>query len=182
MLNKARLFDERLAKNLVTTAKVSLILVDFNQKMEEILLDMRDLFEGLVVEGLVPLDQMPNIFINTKELPTLKDGRQPTGTMVETLTSTKPSSQPQTSELAKEALEEEKESASKPKSQPEPDPTLEEGKSPQPLVLNDMATASRRVLSKNPDIAQWMMEHLKSQLERPLQLEEFQATAKPIGD
>ena len=40
VLKKARLFDKDLAKNPVTTAKVIPILVDFNQKMEEILLDM----------------------------------------------------------------------------------------------------------------------------------------------
>ena len=40
VLNKARLFNHGLTKNPVTVAKVILILVDFNQKMEEILLDM----------------------------------------------------------------------------------------------------------------------------------------------
>ena len=53
VLNKARLFDEGLAKNPVTTAKMILVLVDFNQKMDETLLDMRALFDGLEVEGLV---------------------------------------------------------------------------------------------------------------------------------
>ena len=47
VLNKARLFDEGLAKNPVTAVKVILVLVNFNQKMEEILLNMRGLFEGL---------------------------------------------------------------------------------------------------------------------------------------
>ena len=49
ILNKAKLFDEGLAKNPVTAAKVILVLVDFNQKMEELLLDMRALFDGLEV-------------------------------------------------------------------------------------------------------------------------------------
>ena len=40
--------------------------------MEELLLDMRALFDGLEVEGLVPLDQVFNISINTEELPTLQ--------------------------------------------------------------------------------------------------------------
>ena len=40
ILNKARLFDKGLAKNPITTAKVVPVLVDFNEKMEEILLDM----------------------------------------------------------------------------------------------------------------------------------------------
>ena len=65
ILNKAKLFDAGLAKNLVTAAKVILVHVDFNQKMDEILMDMRAVFEGMEVSGLVPLDQVPNISINT---------------------------------------------------------------------------------------------------------------------
>ena len=72
MLNKARLFDEGFAKNPVIVTKVILVLVDFNQKMEEILLDIRDLFEALEAQQLVPLDQMPNLLINTEELPMLQ--------------------------------------------------------------------------------------------------------------
>ena len=87
ILNKARLFDEGLAKNLVTAAKVIPILVDFNEKMEELLLDMRALFDGLEVEGLIPLDQVPNISINTEELPTLQGWG--TGTVEQTPTPTK---------------------------------------------------------------------------------------------
>ena len=71
VLNKVRLFDEGLAKNPITAAKVIPVLVDFNQKMEEILLDMGGLFKGLEIEGLVPLDQVPNISINIEELPIL---------------------------------------------------------------------------------------------------------------
>ena len=44
VLNKARLFNEGLAKNSVTVAKVIPVLVDFNKKLEEILLDRRGLF------------------------------------------------------------------------------------------------------------------------------------------
>ena len=72
VLNKASLFDEGFAKDPVTAAKVISVLVDFNQKIEEILLNMRGLFEGLEAEQLVPLDQMPNLSINTEELPTLQ--------------------------------------------------------------------------------------------------------------
>ena len=73
IFNKARFFDEGLAKNPVTIAKVIPVLVDFNQKIDEILLDMRALFNGLEVEGLVPLDQVPNISINMEELLTLQN-------------------------------------------------------------------------------------------------------------
>ena len=47
VLNKARLFDEGLAKNLVTATKVIPVLVDFNQKMEELLMNIRSPFDGL---------------------------------------------------------------------------------------------------------------------------------------
>ena len=72
ILNKAKLFNKGLAKNPITAAKVIPVLVDFNQKMHKILMDMRALFEGLEVDGLVPLDQVPNISINSEELPTLQ--------------------------------------------------------------------------------------------------------------
>ena len=71
ILNKAKMFDAGLAKNPVTAAKVIPVLVNFNQKMDEMLMDMRALFEGLELSGLVPLDQVPNISINTEELPTV---------------------------------------------------------------------------------------------------------------
>ena len=40
VLNKTRLFDEGLAKNSVIAAKVIPILVDFNQKIKDLLIDM----------------------------------------------------------------------------------------------------------------------------------------------
>ena len=51
ILNKAKLFDAGLAKNLITAAKVIPVLVNFNQKMDELLMDMQVLFEGLEVSG-----------------------------------------------------------------------------------------------------------------------------------
>ena len=102
VLNKARLFDEGLAKDRVIAVKVIPVLVDFNYKIEEILLNMRGFFEELEVQGLVPLDQMPNLSINTKELPMLQGWE--TGIVGQTPTPTKPA-QPQASEQAKEATE-----------------------------------------------------------------------------
>ena len=58
MLNKVRIFDEGFAKNPITVAKVIPILVDFNQKMEEILFDMRGLFEGLEVGSIGSTTQL----------------------------------------------------------------------------------------------------------------------------
>ena len=47
VLNKARLFDNNLATNHVLAAKVISILVEFAAKMEELLDDMRSLFNRL---------------------------------------------------------------------------------------------------------------------------------------
>ena len=118
ILNKAKLFDKGLAKNPVTAAKVIPVLVDFNQKMEELLLDMRALFDGLEVEGLVPLDQVPNISINTEELPTLQGWG--TGTTGQTPTPTKPATIP---EPTPPDIEEKDGSAEQPELEPEPVPT-----------------------------------------------------------
>ena len=43
-----------------------------------------------------------------------------------------------------------------------------------------MAVVARQIMTENLDIAQWMMEHLKTQLERPLRLEEFQTATKSV--
>ena len=47
VVNKARLFDANLAKNQVSVGKVILVLMDFAEKMEELLDEMRVLFDGL---------------------------------------------------------------------------------------------------------------------------------------
>ena len=48
VMNKARLFDINLAQgNLVSSAKVVVVLMDFSQKMEGFLKDMRGLFARL---------------------------------------------------------------------------------------------------------------------------------------
>ena len=47
VINKAKLFDANLAKNPVTAGKVIPVLVDFAEKMEELLDEMRILFDGL---------------------------------------------------------------------------------------------------------------------------------------
>ena len=50
VVNKVRLFDSNFAKNLVTAGKVILVLVDFAEKMEELLDEMRVLFDSLQPE------------------------------------------------------------------------------------------------------------------------------------
>ena len=52
VVNKARLFDANLAKNPVTSGKVIPVLVDFAEKMEELLDKMRVFFDGLQPEVL----------------------------------------------------------------------------------------------------------------------------------
>ena len=69
VVNKAKLFDANLAKNPVTAGKVSPILVDFSEKMEELLDEMRILFDGLQPE--VPPVAAKNLPDISGEIPSL---------------------------------------------------------------------------------------------------------------
>ena len=86
-----------------------------------------------------------------------------TRTVEQTPTPMKPT-QLQASELAREAPKEQEELAHESEFQPRSDPTPKESESPQPSSknLDDMAVAARWIMIENPDIAQWMMEHLKT--------------------
>ena len=69
VVNKAQLFDANLAQNPVTTKKVIPVLVDFSDKMEELLDEMRILFDGLQLEvPLVAAENLPDI---SSEIPSL---------------------------------------------------------------------------------------------------------------
>ena len=57
MINKAKLFNNHLATNLVSRAKEIGVLVNFAQMMEEIL-DMRSLFEGIEVAPSLQATQL----------------------------------------------------------------------------------------------------------------------------
>ena len=84
VVNKAKLFDANLAKNPVTAGKVIPVLVDFAEKMEELLDEMRVLFDGLQLEvPPVAAENLPDI---SGEIPSLT-GRGKEGT---TETPTKP--------------------------------------------------------------------------------------------
>ena len=151
ILNKAKLFDEGLAKNPVTAAKVKFpVLVDFNQKMDKILMDMRALFEDLEVDGLVSLDQVPNISINTEELPTLQGwgpgATRQTPTPIKPATTPKPTP-PNVQERSRLAEQLE----------PEPVPTPKTSGSTLHSQLDDMAATAREILARNPEIANWIM-------------------------
>ena len=69
VINKVKLFDANLAKNSVTARKVIPILVDFAEKMEEPLDEMRVLFDGLQLE--VPLIATENLLDISGEIPSL---------------------------------------------------------------------------------------------------------------
>ena len=84
IVNKARLFDANLAKNPVTTGKVIPVLVDFAEKMEELLDEMRVLFDGLQPEvPPIAVENLPDI---SGEIPSLTGW----GKEVATETLTKP--------------------------------------------------------------------------------------------
>ena len=69
VVNKARLFDANLAKNPVSVGKVIPILVDFAEKMEELLDKMRALFDRLQLEvHPIAMKNLPDI---SGEIPSL---------------------------------------------------------------------------------------------------------------
>ena len=59
VVNKARLFDTNLAKNPVSARKIISVLVNFAEKMEELLDEMRVLFDGLQLEVTKALPPYP---------------------------------------------------------------------------------------------------------------------------
>ena len=82
VVNKAQFFDANLAQHPVTAKKVIPVLVDFADKMEELLDEMRILFDGLQSEvPPVAAENLPNIL---GEIPSLtgwrKDGTTETPT------------------------------------------------------------------------------------------------------
>ena len=92
VVNKAKLFDANLAKNPVTAGKVILVLVDFAEKMEELLDEMRMLFDGLQPEvPLVAVENLPDI---SGEIPSLmgwgKEGTTETPTKPDQLGACEP--------------------------------------------------------------------------------------------
>ena len=72
VVNKAKLFDANLAKNLVIARKVIPVLVDFAEKMEELLDEIRVLFDGLQPE--VPPIAAKNLPGISGEIPSLTGG------------------------------------------------------------------------------------------------------------
>ena len=70
VVNKARLFNANLAKNPVTAGKIIPVLVDFAEKMEELLDEMRVFFDGLQPE--VPPIAAKNLPDISGEIPSLR--------------------------------------------------------------------------------------------------------------
>ena len=93
--------------------------------------------------------------------------------MGQTPTPTKPTT---TSEPAQETAEGEDE----PVGELELVPTPKESGIPQSTALDNMAEAARQILAENPDIAEWMLEHLRTQPLVPLRPEDLVTLAKPI--
>ena len=92
VVNKAKLFDANLAKNPVTPGKVIPVLVDFAEKMEELLDEMRILFDGLQPEvPPVTVENLPDI---SGEIPSLtgwgKEGTTETPTKPDQLGPSEP--------------------------------------------------------------------------------------------
>ena len=77
VLNKARLFDDNLANHPISAAKIIPILTDFAEKMEELLNNMRSLFDELGPEGNqeVPLENVLDISLETSNIPSLTGWR-----------------------------------------------------------------------------------------------------------
>ena len=92
VVNKAQLFDANLAQHPVTTKKVIPVLVDFADKMEELLDEMRILFDGLQPE--VPPVAAKNLLDISGEIPSLtgweKDGTTETPTKSDQLGPSEP--------------------------------------------------------------------------------------------
>ena len=62
VVNKSRLFDANMAKNPVSTGKVIPILINFAEKMEELLDEMRALLNGLQPEvPPIAVENLPDI-------------------------------------------------------------------------------------------------------------------------
>ena len=74
VVNKAQLFNANLAQHPVTAKKVILVLLDFADKMEELLDEMRTLFNGLQPEvPPVAAENLPDI---SGEIPSLTSWRR----------------------------------------------------------------------------------------------------------
>ena len=102
IVNKARLFDENLAKHPILAAKVILVLVDFAEKIEELLDNMRGLFDGLQPEA-PPRVTLGNLSDISSEIPSLTGwGRDATLTKTPTKLD-----QPEPSDPIKETEQEE---------------------------------------------------------------------------
>ena len=78
VLNKAKLFDAGLSKNSITVVKVILVLVDFNQKMDDLLMDMQNLLMGWRDNSLCPWTRCPTFPSTRRNLQHYRVERQGT--------------------------------------------------------------------------------------------------------
>ena len=98
VINKAQLFDANLAQHPVTAKKVIPVLVDFADKMEELLDEMMVLFDGLLLE-VSPLaaQNLPDI---SGEIPSLTGWRKDAATETPTKPDQPGPSEPRREEVA----------------------------------------------------------------------------------
>ena len=163
VLNKAQLFDNNLATNPVSAAKVIPILVDFAAKMEELLNNMRSLFDelGPKANQEVALEHVPDLSLDIGDILSPTSWRQePTPTK----TPTKPA-QPKPSELTKETQE--KEPLHHPKSQPTP---LEQ--------VAGVVTTTREIRIDDNEMARQLLEGIQDRPDQLSRLETPQQTAR----
>ena len=87
VLNKAQLFDDSLASHPVSIAKAIPVLVDFVAKMEELLDNMRSLFDDIgprPIQG-VELENVLDLSLETGDIPSLTGWRrEPESTSIPT--------------------------------------------------------------------------------------------------
>ena len=78
VLNKAWLYDNNLVTNPISAAKVITILVDFAAKMEELLDNMKNLFDGLGPQPNheVALEHVLDLSLETRNIPSLTEWRR----------------------------------------------------------------------------------------------------------
>ena len=137
VINEARLFDANFAKNPVMARKVILVLVDFAEKMEEFLDEMRVLFDGLQPEvPSIAAENLPDI---SGEIPSL------TGWEKEAMTETPTKSdQPGASEpIQKEEVPAGPEAPTSPKTQ-----TVGIAPAPREVLVNTIVDEVERKLQE----------------------------------
>ena len=185
VVNKAQLFDANLAQHLVTAKKVIPVLVDFADKMEELLDEMRVLFDGHLPEvPLVAAENLPDI---SREVPSLtrwgKDGTTETPSKPDQPGSSAPNQEDETPARL--------ETPHSPRTQPTDIPTQVREVVVEPIVgevvreIEEEQGASHNILTPNPtariDVVQAGPEEQMAEQMRELPTPPSGLTPEPIS-